>query len=699
MGSTEVEPGVIDCGVGSIVWVRRRNGSWWPGKILRADELSATHVMSPRSGTPVKLLGREDASVDWYNLEKSKRVKAFRCGEFSDCIERAEASLGMPPKKREKYARREDAILHALELERELVVKNHGNKSCSLNTKISKTFVQSKNQDGEQFHLKSHQAFERDDPTLKGGNKIDFCGVYIAQMQNHQIMDDDPSVLHRVRGLQNKHPISSNGDPKDPCDSNFLIEGSPRNEGIDNGDKENLLAEEGILVAKHYKRRPLVQVLQTTEKFPVSSYLQPDASSSFVSVFEEGQYGVDHIKKARYMYLAASESGDNFGGKKIDLSSLTHEISTGHQQAVLCVENTSVSTQYPETDSPENDSQESVTDDDMATPSGGATESFEFQPKYLGRSEAPPGKHGSTRSHELDDISGSDSRRLLEDKTITGLNAAVQVLKWKLKGKRNNRNLVKRSLDTFDTNRFRTASYMTSRSTSCGGGGDGSKDTSFLKNLKAPIIDRDFINGTTLVDVDLKMQGSHHGQRVPMILLMSKVNSGLAIVGHPIQVEALEESVTFESFSGASDVSPESLQPVWRTARRTSSTRVPRPHFLISSGLDGAENAKPPLTSPSNCFGQKKSLTRKNIPHLAPVAKIFSRKARKRISLSSSNHQKKIKTLSSLSSTQKQSSTDPKHIFQEDGLMRPDNVSTIVACIPVKLVFSRLNEEFVGRSK
>ncbi|KAL9265555.1 hypothetical protein AKJ16_DCAP25832 [Drosera capensis] len=36
--------------------------------------------MSPRSGTPVKLLGREDASVDWYNLEKSKRVKAFRCG-------------------------------------------------------------------------------------------------------------------------------------------------------------------------------------------------------------------------------------------------------------------------------------------------------------------------------------------------------------------------------------------------------------------------------------------------------------------------------------------------------------------------------------------------------------------------------------------------------------------------------------------
>ncbi|KAK8713275.1 hypothetical protein V6N13_148496 [Hibiscus sabdariffa] len=119
----ESGPGSDGGGVGSIVWVRRRNGSWWPGKILGPEELPSSHLMSPRTGTPVKLLGREDASVDWYNLEKSKRVKAFRCGEFDDCIERAESSQGMPPKKREKYARREDAILHALELEKELLKK------------------------------------------------------------------------------------------------------------------------------------------------------------------------------------------------------------------------------------------------------------------------------------------------------------------------------------------------------------------------------------------------------------------------------------------------------------------------------------------------------------------------------------------------------------------------------------------------
>jgi hypothetical protein len=54
---------VGDTSPGTIVWVRRRNGSWWPGRILGQDELPPSQIMSPRSGTPVKLLGREDASV------------------------------------------------------------------------------------------------------------------------------------------------------------------------------------------------------------------------------------------------------------------------------------------------------------------------------------------------------------------------------------------------------------------------------------------------------------------------------------------------------------------------------------------------------------------------------------------------------------------------------------------------------------
>ena len=64
MGSTGASnTNGIDASVGGLVWVRRRNGSWWPGRIMGLDELSESCLVSPRSGTPVKLLGREDASV------------------------------------------------------------------------------------------------------------------------------------------------------------------------------------------------------------------------------------------------------------------------------------------------------------------------------------------------------------------------------------------------------------------------------------------------------------------------------------------------------------------------------------------------------------------------------------------------------------------------------------------------------------
>lgn len=55
----------------------------------------------------------------WYNLEKSTRVKAFRCGEFDGCIKKAESSKNLTYTKSLKYAHREDAILHALELEKQ----------------------------------------------------------------------------------------------------------------------------------------------------------------------------------------------------------------------------------------------------------------------------------------------------------------------------------------------------------------------------------------------------------------------------------------------------------------------------------------------------------------------------------------------------------------------------------------------------
>lgn len=128
----DVELSCSNVSAGGLVWVRRPNGSWWPGRVVGRDELQANCVVPPRAGTPIKLLGREDGSMDWYNLAKSARIKAFRCGEFDECIEKVMTS-GVHSKKRStstgKYIRREDAIRHALEIEKPHVLAGNQNGS------------------------------------------------------------------------------------------------------------------------------------------------------------------------------------------------------------------------------------------------------------------------------------------------------------------------------------------------------------------------------------------------------------------------------------------------------------------------------------------------------------------------------------------------------------------------------------------
>ncbi|KAG9455570.1 hypothetical protein H6P81_000078 [Aristolochia fimbriata] len=141
---TQTKHKVVDVSAGCLVWVRRRNGSWWPGRVMGLDELPERCSRSPRLGTPVKLLGRKDLNVDWYNFEKSSYVKAFRCRDFDGCIEKAKASASRCTKTSFKYGCRDDAILHALKIEnvqgsdcshqfcsREDIIGNINVESCS----------------------------------------------------------------------------------------------------------------------------------------------------------------------------------------------------------------------------------------------------------------------------------------------------------------------------------------------------------------------------------------------------------------------------------------------------------------------------------------------------------------------------------------------------------------------------------------
>jgi hypothetical protein len=55
--------------VGTLVWVRRNNGSWWPGRVVSPNDVPDCCPAPPRSpATPILLLGRRDGPVFVYAL-------------------------------------------------------------------------------------------------------------------------------------------------------------------------------------------------------------------------------------------------------------------------------------------------------------------------------------------------------------------------------------------------------------------------------------------------------------------------------------------------------------------------------------------------------------------------------------------------------------------------------------------------------
>ncbi|KAL8056109.1 hypothetical protein ABFX02_04G098200 [Erythranthe guttata] len=207
MGSSGEDPSKgIDTSAGALVWVRRRNGSWWPGKILGPDELPEGSVPSPRAGTPVKLLGRVDASVDWYNLEKSKRVKAFHCGEYDNCIEKVKAASTAShlSKRAVKYARREDAILHALELEEsarlEKDPQNVNDESPS--ALFHNPGEETEEEDGEEEDLNSYEEdsdLAKEEEEIKNPNESEEDGQGVKRMSVASLLKRKRSQVDCVK--------------------------------------------------------------------------------------------------------------------------------------------------------------------------------------------------------------------------------------------------------------------------------------------------------------------------------------------------------------------------------------------------------------------------------------------------------------------------------------------------------------------
>ncbi|KAK1570710.1 hypothetical protein Q3G72_006044 [Acer saccharum] len=761
MGSSGSGGDAGECGVGSIVWVRRRNGSWWPGKILGPEELTTTHLTSPRSGTPVKLLGRDDASVDWYNLEKSKRVKAFRCGEFDDCIDRAEASQGMPARKREKYARREDAILHALELEKQLLRKQ-GKLGATSDHARSKLSVSIKK---ELVTPSGISDTNTGNPENSNSNQL----PKVLDMP----LNDENSPLHSQK--------SKEGNQLGSEDDHFEV--LPRMRGLEDlGLRTGPLKRKLSSGALDSSVKPTVDnILQTPSSGGPSNGRTCDANG------EDQMGGTFRAKRSRCVYLP-DDSKETLDSKEnpprhIGMSHLQFE--DGDYDPLTGCSNEENSSGFIEDD--ESDSSESSTeseadssetepdmDEEMTLRSGASvSREAEFRSQALE-------EHGSMSSEEHDESAHSGEMAHLHPHERISVNEAVS--KWQLKGKRNIRYLAKSSMDATDERDFNGSIHGTYRE----GKGAAFSQRATGQSLsswgrydlsdafdEADLNDRDFCNQMIggyaytsrpssrgrnnfgrsnidwddmtwedqpalrghwadkverfsprfighynlggrsrpmLVDVDLKVQASYQKEPVPIVSLMSKLD-GKAIIGHPIQIESLQDGLS-ESLIPANDYfgneaidhdGNRTVPPAWRTARRTN-LRVPRPNISsssLNSDMGAASHSflddeRKSLRKPNiGSSGHKESLVKKSQSHIPrpTTDRKFPKKLPKKVSLSSSQ---KTRTLSSIAIDRNLSSRPvyDSSNSEMNGLIKSDSSGpTTVACIPVKLVFSRLLEK------
>ncbi|KAF3669663.1 putative 60S ribosomal protein L28 [Capsicum annuum] len=391
----------IDASVGGLVWVRRRNGSWWPGRILGSDELPQSCSVSPRSGTPVKLLGREDAKaamgqnerkihvvesgernevsecivqsfvaakwhqgqksfgarlssipiaessfkcswkinasssdskfLDWYNLEKSKRVKAFRCGEYDECIKKAKAAAANSSRKAVKYARREDAIIHALEIESARLGKDHPD-----------FFSRIDKEDGEHHTMEgSHTSSnpledgkELNEELTSSGNNSNSA----QELSQSGVSFEAPNLII----ASEEQPVceARRRTPNDSEDDG--TEGSKRMKGLDDlgmgvvpslKRKRSQVAHVHDFLKRKNRRRPLTKVLESTAMVSVPimcEQLPSPTGSTLAGVSESKVFGLQSNESGKSFPTVLNNDTDSISvthgnGKPLDAFGHTHD--------------------------------------------------------------------------------------------------------------------------------------------------------------------------------------------------------------------------------------------------------------------------------------------------------------------------------------------------------------------------------------
>ncbi|RWR72543.1 PWWP domain-containing protein [Cinnamomum micranthum f. kanehirae] len=797
MGSSgKIDCKGIDATVGGLVWVHRPNGSWWPGQIIGLDELPAACLVSQKSGTPVKLLGREDANIDWYNLEKSKRVKAFRCGDYDEYIEKAKASRGHSNKKAGKYASRKDAILRALELEsaRSGAWKVCIRKGNSAGAKHEKLARQPRNKHGPRDYMprdvvnaETRSTKELSVISSEQPNQRIASQVHILQKMRQKISNNSENDEHkgskRMRGLQDLGlRMVSKEKPIIHCHTEGSLEiVLPGSITLSESNVFNSVASESPMsmvscsslkrrcsyafnVHENFKRkhrhRPLAEVLESTAKVNFHSACDRDASpsrSSIQSINESKSVALEgtESKNTRFSVAIHNNSDSTGISAVINDSASEHgfaaDVGAIHSQCHTEMKDNEFSNtlRFPNND---------ISDSSLNTSFGGdKNENEGFSPVFVScesgklqsnmlirqpshcsqvcsmplnteefdetgsscftnvkiarpRIQSERGLKGvggkvDNRSlrvaHALDECSHQEKGELISEGTGDGSLWNIKVSyncipklglgntdaiasgEWRSRVHKSSSH-EKPAIEKLPLLTRTKESFSTRSQAVCPMPHQGSlpplqsrfSTYSSFETAVAPI------TGTTtdfpLFNVNLDVRASYQGQHVPLVSLMSKLN-GKAIIGHPITVEILEDGHCDLLMTGIKCCPTITSNELYDVPVKISSEQLVGVRDSLL--MDGSDNGIGSFEIETECLIQE---DRKNNLsssfNRSPLSRKKIPKTRKCVALS-----KKMRKLSTITGDNDRMVEEKKLTFEKWG-------QPIMSCVPLKLVFSRINE-------
>ncbi|KAL1081930.1 hypothetical protein V6Z11_D09G099700 [Gossypium hirsutum] len=505
-------------------------------------------------------------SMDCCDIEKPKRVKAFHSGDYDECIEKAMAAATNSSKKAVKYAQRKYAILHALEIKSEHLVEDHcssaresltGSYSGKENEYLTDEMSESENDSDSALELSSpFISFE--EPNHINGTKMHSMLVKRTNTPNDS-KDDGTERNKRMRGLEDlglgvesKRKAEAPGLLELVQQDNASLYGSNNGHCLSNGDHSSLIKRKRSQLAnvhkfskRKYHWRPLTKVLASTAMVSVPVVCGEVPSSSGLSLMglsDKKFPGMDFNESGESVYEVINNNNNNNTNNNSDNTGVSCEncVSNAfeHVADVSQISNT--------TKDDEIFGIPGILGQLFDVPFVEDKPSADFSPILVSCPSAIPEVGDLGRRAKIEGHNESGFTRLVAiDTNSTSQRMEEGATEWQLKGKRKVRQISKihkRGLRKYvDMDDESKHSYGFSRGSDqkVEDQLDGFRDCKSMSQeprVKGPIVEAKILPGRSMTPRRIEVKANYRPQHVQLVSLVSKVN-GKALIGHPLTVE------------------------------------------------------------------------------------------------------------------------------------------------------------------